>query len=88
LIDVVTATFFYSSISFPLLSISSSSKKSWLSLSDTGESFPFRVGDGLLTHASDPYYSDCNYSTWDSWGRWVAFAVIVGCAFLVFFFFA
>ncbi|KAJ6188958.1 hypothetical protein N7519_003866 [Penicillium mononematosum] len=35
------------------------------------------------------YYqgNDC-YSTWDSWGRWVAFAVIVGVAFLLFFSFA
>ncbi|KAJ5972621.1 Chitin synthesis regulation Congo red resistance RCR protein [Penicillium vulpinum] len=33
------------------------------------------------------YYDDC-YSTWDSWGRWVAFAVIVGVAFLLFFGFA
>ncbi|KAJ5783642.1 uncharacterized protein N7518_009319 [Penicillium psychrosexuale] len=31
--------------------------------------------------------NDC-YSTWDSWGRWVAFAVIVGVAFLIFFGFA
>lgn len=32
-------------------------------------------------------YDNC-YSGWDTWGRWVAFAVIVGCAFLVFFSFA
>ncbi|CAL5874961.1 uncharacterized protein PFLUO_LOCUS9264 [Penicillium psychrofluorescens] len=31
-------------------------------------------------------YGYC-YSSWDSWGRWVAFAVIVGCAFLIFFIF-
>ncbi|QQK45538.1 Chitin synthesis regulation, Congo red resistance, RCR protein [Penicillium digitatum] len=35
------------------------------------------------------YYGDEDcYSTWDSWGRWVAFAVIVGVAFLLFFGFA
>ncbi|KAJ5670032.1 Chitin synthesis regulation Congo red resistance RCR protein [Penicillium maclennaniae] len=34
------------------------------------------------------YDDNCYYSSWDNWGRWVAFAVIVGCAFLVFFFFA
>ncbi|KAJ5779072.1 hypothetical protein N7457_006792 [Penicillium paradoxum] len=32
-------------------------------------------------------YDDC-YSTWDHWGRWVAFAVIVGVAFFLFFGFA
>ncbi|KAJ5589848.1 Chitin synthesis regulation Congo red resistance RCR protein [Penicillium hetheringtonii] len=32
---------------------------------------------------------DCYYgSNWDRWGRWVAFAVIVGCAFILFFGFA
>ncbi|KAJ5414186.1 Chitin synthesis regulation Congo red resistance RCR protein [Penicillium cosmopolitanum] len=38
---------------------------------------------------SDCYGDDCYYgSNWDRWGRWVAFAVIVGCAFLLFFGFA
>ncbi|OOQ84412.1 hypothetical protein PEBR_30402 [Penicillium brasilianum] len=32
------------------------------------------------------YYDNC--SSWDTWGRWVAFGVIVGCAFLIFFAFA
>ncbi|KAJ5585509.1 uncharacterized protein N7459_005309 [Penicillium hispanicum] len=30
-------------------------------------------------------YGNCWGSNWDSWGRWVAFAVIVGVAFLIFF---
>jgi len=35
------------------------------------------------------YYSyDCNYSRWDSWGRWVALAVIVGVVLLVAFAFS
>ncbi|KAJ6086167.1 hypothetical protein N7486_010448 [Penicillium sp. IBT 16267x] len=38
-----------------------------------------------LCNSWDP---ECTNSTWDSWGRWVAFAVIVGIAFLVFFAFA
>ncbi|KAF3386562.1 hypothetical protein F1880_001545 [Penicillium rolfsii] len=36
---------------------------------------------------SNGYYDDC-YSSWDNWGRWVAFGVIVGVAFLLFFGFA
>ncbi|EEA26199.1 hypothetical protein TMatcc_005548 [Talaromyces marneffei ATCC 18224] len=32
-------------------------------------------------------YVNC-YSTWNNWGRWVAFAVIVGSAFVFFFLFA
>ncbi|KAJ5102648.1 hypothetical protein N7532_003177 [Penicillium argentinense] len=34
------------------------------------------------------YYGNCYGNNWDRWGRWVAFAVIVGCAFLLFFGFA
>ncbi|KAA8644394.1 hypothetical protein EYZ11_002794 [Aspergillus tanneri] len=30
----------------------------------------------------------CDGSAWWDWGRWVAFAVIVGCAFIIFFLFA
>ncbi|EAU33591.1 predicted protein [Aspergillus terreus NIH2624] len=30
----------------------------------------------------------CRNSGWYDWGRWVAFAVIVGCAFIIFFLFA
>ncbi|KAE8135885.1 chitin synthesis regulation, resistance to congo red-domain-containing protein [Aspergillus pseudotamarii] len=30
----------------------------------------------------------CRPSSWYDWGRWVAFAVIVGCAFIIFFLFA
>ncbi|EPS32032.1 hypothetical protein POX_d05793 [Penicillium oxalicum] len=31
------------------------------------------------------FYDDCGgHSDWDSWGRWVAFAVIVFCAFILF----
>ncbi|OQD68629.1 hypothetical protein PENDEC_c033G03590 [Penicillium decumbens] len=33
-------------------------------------------------------YDENCHSGWDRWGRWVAFAVIVGCAFVVFFLFA
>ncbi|KAJ5662721.1 hypothetical protein N7462_011647 [Penicillium macrosclerotiorum] len=33
-------------------------------------------------------YDDCYSSSWDRWGRWVAFGVIVGCALLLFFAFA
>ncbi|KAF9888060.1 hypothetical protein FE257_009325 [Aspergillus nanangensis] len=29
----------------------------------------------------------CSNSSWNNWGRWVAFAVIVGCAFIIFFLF-
>ncbi|KAE8353602.1 chitin synthesis regulation, resistance to congo red-domain-containing protein [Aspergillus coremiiformis] len=31
---------------------------------------------------------NCRPSGWYDWGRWVAFAVIVGCAFIIFFLFA
>ncbi|KAE8145230.1 chitin synthesis regulation, resistance to congo red-domain-containing protein [Aspergillus avenaceus] len=30
----------------------------------------------------------CRSNSWYDWGRWVAFAVIVGCAFIIFFLFA
>ncbi|RJE24478.1 hypothetical protein PHISCL_03170 [Aspergillus sclerotialis] len=33
-------------------------------------------------------YGNCRSSRWDDWGRWVVFAVIVGCALIVFFLFA
>ncbi|KAF7714782.1 Uncharacterized protein PECH_007317 [Penicillium ucsense] len=39
-------------------------------------------------YCSGYYYNDCYSSSWDRWGRWVAFAVIVGCAFLLFLGFA
>lgn len=45
----------------------------------------------LRTLLTSPSYGgdDCYYgSNWDRWGRWVAFAVIVGCAFILFFGFA
>ncbi|KAJ5489444.1 hypothetical protein N7539_004334 [Penicillium diatomitis] len=31
-------------------------------------------------YCSGYYYNDCYSSSWDLWGRWVAFAVIVGSA--------
>ncbi|KAJ5101626.1 hypothetical protein NUU61_003848 [Penicillium alfredii] len=34
------------------------------------------------------YSNDCRGSSWNEWGRWVAFAVIVGVAFIIFFGFA
>ncbi|KAJ5123646.1 hypothetical protein N7448_009743 [Penicillium atrosanguineum] len=42
----------------------------------------------LPRYYCNTFDDNCYSSSWDSWGRWVAFAVIVGCAFLVFFFFA
>ncbi|KAI9046124.1 resistance to Congo red protein [Aspergillus affinis] len=36
----------------------------------------------------DYYDRYCRSSAWWDWGRWVAFAVIVGCAFIIFFIFA
>jgi len=45
----------------------------------------------LVSLLTSPSYGgdDCYYgSNWDRWGRWVAFAVIVGCAFILFFGFA
>ncbi|EAW06548.1 resistance to Congo red protein [Aspergillus clavatus NRRL 1] len=36
----------------------------------------------------DSYGNVCRNSSWYSWGRWVAFAVIVAAAFMIFFLFA
>jgi hypothetical protein len=47
---------------------------------------------GLLSDSLSGYTYDgryvCRNSGWYDWGRWVAFAVIVGCAFIIFFLFA
>ncbi|KAJ5908850.1 hypothetical protein N7495_001532 [Penicillium taxi] len=40
----------------------------------------------ILRDFCNDEFDDC--SSWDRWGRWIAFAVIVGCAFLLFFGFA
>jgi hypothetical protein len=45
---------------------------------------PFLTLTNIHSYGDDCYYG----SNWDRWGRWVAFAVIVGCAFLLFFGFA
>ncbi|KAF7165132.1 hypothetical protein CNMCM5623_009440 [Aspergillus felis] len=44
---------------------------------------------GILYQRATCYYNDftgtCDGSAWYTWGRWVAFAVIVGAAFIIFF---
>lgn len=46
------------------------------------------MGILLQRYYCDSYYYDNCYSPWNSWGRWVAFAVIVGAALVFFFLFA
>lgn len=87
--DLVASSAFPIHLSLQLTFFTSTSKQpSWLSSYRATGKLALNHLPVTPSNLSSDYYGNCSYSNWDIWGRWVAFAVIVGVAFLIFFSFA